>query len=478
MQNNWPQLNKKQVEIMNGINREKLKMLMAEILHEEAENILAETKKIMAELTGKDRLFTIEEVRSAPVETGDRKKPASTRFSSPPTTDTPIQPCNEPLMAKIPSQNQDPPEGGGEVKSGLIETGDRETPAGTHSSPCSHQDTPIQPCSEPLMAKIPSQNQDPPEEGGEVKSGLIETGDRETPAGTHSSLCSHQDTPDQPCSEPLMAKIPSQNQDPPEGGGEDPGSEGLYVYGIAENADAAGPLTTVGIDGQAVYVLPFRDLAAIVHKSPLAPYHSDDQAVMQGWVIAHQKVLEAAAERYGTVIPFGFDTIIMPDGGQSAKEVLLAWIAGEYEGMQKKMAKIRGKKEYGIQVFGSVPTIVGRVTGANETILALKEEMKSTGPGKTYMIQQKIEQELKKGIESEVDVIARTCHRKITAASDDIKIEKIKKIKEKDTRMLLNYSCLVSDEKYPQLGEVLESIQTEEGLTIRFTGPWPVYSFV
>lgn len=274
----------------------------------------------------------------------------------------------------------------------------------------------------------------------------------------------------------LVSTIPSTDPGKPAiCGGADP--TGLYVYGIAANA-AAGPPAARGIDGQPVYAVPFRDIAAIVHASPLTPYHSEDESVMKQWVLEHQNVLETAGDRYGTIVPFGFDTIIMPDGGRSAEEVLIAWMDGEYDRVQKKIAKIRGKKEYGVQVFGSVPAMVARVTGTNETIRALQEEIKNTGPGRAYMVRQKLEQELKKGIESDVDETARTCHRKIAAACDDLKVEKIKKTHEKDTRMLLNYSCLVDDEKYLKLGEVLESIESEDGLSVRFTGPWPVYSFV
>jgi hypothetical protein len=59
-----------------------------------------------------------------------------------------------------------------------------------------------------------------------------------------------------------------------------------------------------------------------------------------------------------------------------------------------------------------------------------------------------------------------------------IKIEKIKKSAEKEKKMLMNCSCLVSDENYTKLGDVLETIEKEYGLSVRFTGPWPVYSFV
>ena len=43
--------------------------------------------------------------------------------------------------------------------------------------------------------------------------------------------------------------------------------------------------------------------------------------------------------------------------------------------------------------------------------------------------------------------------------------------------MLLNLSCLMGKGN-PTLGNVLEEIQETEGISVRFTGPWPPYSFV
>jgi len=42
--------------------------------------------------------------------------------------------------------------------------------------------------------------------------------------------------------------------------------------------------------------------------------------------------------------------------------------------------------------------------------------------------------------------------------------------------MMMNLSVLASDEK--ALGQVLDEIEREEGISIRFTGPWQPYSFI
>ncbi|MCX6692848.1 MAG: GvpL/GvpF family gas vesicle protein [Methanoregula sp.] len=278
---------------------------------------------------------------------------------------------------------------------------------------------------------------------------------------------------------PLRDTIPSAGQSvsPESPLSEDPGAPGLYLYGIAAGATPVH-YESSGIDGQDVYSIHYRELMAIVHDCPARPYESTDKEVVKDWVLAHEKIIEHISGDCGTVMPFSFDTIIKPDGNKTAQEMLLHWMSEEYERLENTIKKISGKKEYGVQIFYS-PSLMGeRVASMNPAIKNLQEEMKHRGPGMEYMVRQKIEQELKAGMESEAATLVHDCYKKIKDACDDVKIEKIKKSAEKEKKMLMNCSCLVSDENYSTLGDVLETIEKEYGLSVRFTGPWPVYSFV
>jgi hypothetical protein len=258
---------------------------------------------------------------------------------------------------------------------------------------------------------------------------------------------------------------------------EDPCATGLYLYGIAAGT-APVDYGSSGIDGQDIRSIHYRDLMAIVHTCPARPYESTDKEVVKDWVMDHEKIIERVSGDFGTVMPFCFDTIIKPDGTRTAQEVLIHWISEEYERLESRINRISGKKEYGVQIFFS-PSLLGeRVASINPAIKNLQEEMKHRGPGREYMVRQKIEQELKTGMESEAASLIHDCYKKIKEACDEVKIEKIKKSAEKEKKMLMNCSCLVSDENYRKLGDVLETIEKEYGLSVRFTGPWPVYSFV
>lgn len=286
-------------------------------------------------------------------------------------------------------------------------------------------------------------------------------------------------TPGRTAEIPLRDTIPSAGQGVSPGSptSEDPGATGLYLYGIAAGT-APVHYGSSGIDGQDVYSIHYRDLMAIVHTCPARPYESTDKEVVKDWVLAHEKIIERVSGHCGTVMPFCFDTIIKPDGNKTAQEMLLHWMSEEYERLESRINKISGKKEYGVQIFYS-PSLMGeRVASINPAIKNLQEEMKHRGPGMEYMVRQKMEQELKTGMESEAASLVHDCYKKIKDACHDVKIEKIKKSAEKEKKMLMNCSCLVSDENYIKLGDVLENIEKEYGLSVRFTGPWPVYSFV
>jgi len=286
-------------------------------------------------------------------------------------------------------------------------------------------------------------------------------------------------TPCRTCEIPLRDTIPSAEQgvspgNPPSEG---PGATGLYLYGIAPGTSPVH-YGSSGIDGQDVWSIHHKDLMAIVHDCPARPYESTDKEVVKDWVLAHEKIIERVSGDCGTVMPFSFDTIIKADGNKTAREMLLHWMSEEYERLKNSITKISGKKEYGVQIFYS-PSLMGeRVASMNPAIKNLQEEMKHRGPGMEYMVRQKIEQELKAGMESETASLVHDCYKKIKDTCDDVKIEKIKKSEEKEKKMLMNCSCLVSDENYMKLGNVLENIEKEHGLSVRFTGPWPVYSFV
>jgi len=250
---------------------------------------------------------------------------------------------------------------------------------------------------------------------------------------------------------------------------------GKYLYCVAEGSERIS-LGKIGIEDNEVYTIPYNDLCAVVHNCPAQPYKSEDNEVVKSWIMAHQKVVDIAWEKFGTVLPLGFDTIIQGNEDTDPDENMKNWLREDYESLKEKMEKVRGKEEYGVQVFWDPKVIAHKIVQRNEEIQKLEQEMKSKPKGAAYMYKQKLEKAIKKEMEAKADHYFKDFYNQIKKHVDDLRVEKTKEI-DKDKQMLINLSCLVCKDKSKELGEELEKINKMEGFSVRFTGPWPSYSF-
>ncbi|MFQ5826297.1 MAG: gas vesicle protein GvpL [Dehalococcoidia bacterium] len=249
-----------------------------------------------------------------------------------------------------------------------------------------------------------------------------------------------------------------------------------YLYCVADSVERVG-LGPIGLEGHEVYTIPYRDICAVVHDCQAQPYQSADQEAVKAWVLTHQRVVDEAWERWGTVLPLGFDTIIRGDAGIEPEDNMRSWLQKDYENLRRKLERVRGKAEYGVQAFWHASVIATDLTETNPEISRLEAEIRSMPRGVAYMLKQKLENVLKKEMEAKADQCFRDFYHRIRQHVDDLRVERTKQ-GDGDTQMIMNLSCLVYRDKAQELGEELEGIDRMEGFSVRFTGPWPPYSFV
>jgi hypothetical protein len=254
-------------------------------------------------------------------------------------------------------------------------------------------------------------------------------------------------------------------------------TSGAYVYCVAGSGEP-GDLGNIGIDHNRVYTIPFRSLCAVIHDCPARAYSSEDPALVKGWVMAHQRVVDAAWERCDTVIPLGFDTIIRGDGDGDSETGVTKWLEDDYENLMGKIEKLRGKAEFVIQILWNKKATADHVAKESREIKDLTNEIASKPRGLAYMYRQKLEGLLRKEVENRVDRYFREFYDRIAPHVDDIRVEKTKKPEDPEQQMLLNLSCLLPREGSEGLGDELEKIDAMDGFSVRYTGPWPPYSFV
>lgn len=250
-----------------------------------------------------------------------------------------------------------------------------------------------------------------------------------------------------------------------------------YVYGMADQG-ACLDLGSIGIEGNRVYTIPYRDICAIVHDCPSEPYQSDDEGIVKAWVQAHQSVLDEAISRFGTVIPMGFDTIIRPgEGEDDSSQTIRGWIEEDYDRLKSLFAKVAGKAEYAVKVYYDVEVMAEEVSREDEELKRLKENVSAKPPGLAYMYKHKLETALRFAVQNRASDCSASFYGDIRLHVDEVITEKPRKA-DGSKEVLLSLSCLVRNDKVKELGEVLERINDMRGFSVHFSGPWPPYSFV
>lgn len=235
-------------------------------------------------------------------------------------------------------------------------------------------------------------------------------------------------------------------------------------------------LGPVGIEGREVHTIPYEDICAVVHDGTPEPYQSDDHEVIKAWVLAHHGTVEAAWARLGTVLPLGFGTVIKGESGGGSERNVARWLTQEHGRLKHRLDKVRGKAEYGVQVFWDLGVVAQNLAQTSPEIRKMEEDIRTRSKGVVYMYRQRLENLVKGAVETRADECFKDFYRRISQHADEVKVEKTKK-PEHPLQMIMNLSCLVHGDRYEDMGKELDKIAQMEGFSVRFTGPWPPYSF-
>ncbi|MBI2957835.1 MAG: GvpL/GvpF family gas vesicle protein [Chloroflexi bacterium] len=254
------------------------------------------------------------------------------------------------------------------------------------------------------------------------------------------------------------------------------GADCCYVYCVVSPcAEAAGPAFS-GIEERHVFGITHRDLCALAHECPLQPYQSSDTATASAWVLAHHRVVEEAWQRYGSVLPLTFNTIVTPSSTGNARERVESWLKAEYDSLHKKLLGLTGKAEYGVQVFWDTALVARTISEHDSEIASLQHEIAAMPRGTAYMYRQKLGTLVKKRLETQAESEFKELYERISRCSTKVHTERIKD-SGTGNQMLMNLSCLVDPGKGNDLKAELDTIGRKEGFSVRMVGPMPPYSF-
>ena len=243
---------------------------------------------------------------------------------------------------------------------------------------------------------------------------------------------------------------------------------GLYLYCVVPVTDAApAPLSSPALDGGAVHAVRYQDLAALAHACPPEPYQGDEETV-RAWVAAHNTVVEEAWQSAESVLPMSFDVIVTGDADRSAEANLVGWLGEHHAALRSRLQALKGRAEMGVQILWNTDSIT-----ASEAIVA--EASAIPARGRAYFARQQLRRQLRTELERKAESDCRRYLENLAALADDVQVGKPRPVKGR--QMVLNLSLLVARLAVGPIGEYLERVSQEPGVEVRFTGPWPPYSF-
>ncbi len=206
-------------------------------------------------------------------------------------------------------------------------------------------------------------------------------------------------------------------------------------------------------------------LLVVVHGCPAEPYQGSPEDV-RSWILAHNAVVTQVWERIGTVLPMAFDSIVTGDGERDAESVLADWIGEHHEELATTLGELDGKVELGIRVYYDAPA------GGSERVAVAR--------GREYFQNQLLKRREAADRQLRLDAEANRIVEGLGVLAHSIRVNAPNAITQTEGdaggRELLSVSLLVERQRVGEIGSFLDSVPAE-GYRVRFTGPWPPYSF-
>lgn len=254
--------------------------------------------------------------------------------------------------------------------------------------------------------------------------------------------------------------------------------EGRYLFCVVDLPPAVDrAFDTSGIDGADPYVIAADGIGVVVQDCE-SPFDSADMGTIKRWLVKHQAVIDEAGERFGTPLPFRFDTILKGDDEQ-----VRGWVAEEADVLVGDLAEFSGRWEYRIELIRDRDALERQLAGEDDRLAEIDRQRDAASQGTAYLLAKQYEQRLRELTKHRVAEEAETLVdrlRDLAAVVEEVDgtsvdLHEAEAGQPTDHRRTL--SVLAAEEREDAIGELLEEYAARAGTEIRFTGPWPPYSF-
>ncbi|GGJ05366.1 protein gvpL [Halobellus salinus] len=254
--------------------------------------------------------------------------------------------------------------------------------------------------------------------------------------------------------------------------------QGRYLYCAVDTTTSdTETLPTAGIDGNRVYLIESDEIGAVVHDCDTV-YTADDLERIKQWVVTHQQVVDAAGDVFGTPLPMRFDTVL-EGGDESVKH----WLADQYESIHRDVQSFAGMWEYRITLEWDPSPFEDRITERDDRLQELQQRQQQSGAGKQFLLEKQYDKHVRELKHDQRTELAAQLKETITPVVNSLVEQDSRPTLSGDAdtsteqEQVLQVAVLADEDAEKLLGERLDTIVEQNGVEIRFTGPWPPYTF-
>jgi Gas vesicle synthesis protein GvpL/GvpF len=243
-------------------------------------------------------------------------------------------------------------------------------------------------------------------------------------------------------------------------------SEGIYVYCIIESPEPRS-FGKIGIGGRGdeVYTIHYKELAAVVSRTPLMVYDPTRENAL-----THEHVNEIVMIDNGfTPVPMSFGTLF------KTEEDIVEFLKDTYEALRDVLRKMKDKLEFGLKVNWDRETVLADVERDYEEIRRLKAQIENDQATSTYFARMQLGRLVEQALAERSELFVREIYDELRDAAIASRSNKVI-----GDRMIMNAAFLVERTTADLFDKKVQSIgkRYEGKLKFTYTGPWPPYNFV
>jgi hypothetical protein len=152
-----------------------------------------------------------------------------------------------------------------------------------------------------------------------------------------------------------------------------------------------------------------------------------------------------------------------------------ALLSSTYQAFTDVLDKMQGKIEFGLKILWDRDLVVAVIERDNDEIRRLKDEITRNAASSTYFARMQLGRLVEAAMEEASNRYVNHIHEQLKEVSVASRSSKVI-----GDRMILNAAFLVERKDEKSFDEKVKtiSLQYEELLTFKYTGPWPPYNFV